>query len=74
MFINSDLRENNSEPITEAQWREFDETADKDYYGKSKTLAEKAAWEFIGRLPGITPINSKSRPGKVHINKQIWLS
>ncbi|XP_030849980.1 dihydroflavonol 4-reductase [Strongylocentrotus purpuratus] len=46
----SDLTETNTEPITEETWRNMNSPME-DAYGKSKALAEKAAWDFVEKLP-----------------------
>ncbi|XP_041462142.1 phenylacetaldehyde reductase-like [Lytechinus variegatus] len=46
----SDLTETNEEPITEESWRNMNSPME-DAYGKSKALAEKAAWDFVEKLP-----------------------
>jgi nucleoside-diphosphate-sugar epimerase len=37
--------------FTEEDWTDPDKL---DAYGKSKTLAEKAAWDYVKELPGKT--------------------
>ncbi|XP_071487246.1 uncharacterized protein [Diadema antillarum] len=46
----SDLLDNDGTPLDETHWRNPNSTVD-DAYGKSKGLAEKAAWDFVEKLP-----------------------
>ena len=45
---------NPSRVFTEQDWASTEEK-DMDPYVKSKTLAEKAAWDFVSELPGNMP-------------------
>ncbi|XP_071498585.1 uncharacterized protein [Diadema antillarum] len=49
----SDLMENNETPIDESQWRNLKSPLN-DTYGKSKALAERAAWDFVEKMPAET--------------------
>jgi len=40
------------EPFTEADWSDATNRADSSAYERSKTLAERAAWDFIAREGG----------------------
>jgi dihydroflavonol-4-reductase len=53
-----------SEPFTEADWSDATNRADSSAYERSKTLAERAAWDFMAREGGgleLTTVN----PGAV---------
>ena len=50
LFIKGGTGVDMSKTFTEEDWTDPEKL---DAFGKSKTLAEKAAWDFVKELPGI---------------------